>query len=711
MGGFAALVVGLTFIANLTIGLVVYRNNPKSWTNRLTAGLALIFSLWTVFNYFALLPGSEATRIFWVRMVMLVTTPMGTFTYLLARCFPQEKLNASKFTLISLSLLMLVVGLFALSPWMFARVDNLPNGSFSLIPGPAIILFAFSHLGLTTWGVIILILKYRKAQGLLKKQLFYFLVGTVLTLTLITLTNFVAVVFFNSMQYTFIGPTFTLFQVGFLTYAIIRHRLFDIRSLVTRTVMYSLLLFSLTTLIFFSLQFAAQFFTQGSNSLIVYTLLTLFIALIFAPLKQVFEKLTRNIFYKNPYSSSELLETLGEITRSTLSLHTLGKHTLFELSHTMHLSRGALIINQGDSPPQVIHQGFIQKPAYSANTVHNLAEAAKGHLLIFDELEESPEKMLLRHEQISIVMPLRVKTTLHGLLILGEKASGEIYSQQDIDVLEILMPQLSVAIQNALSYEEIKGFADTLKDEVNNATKDLKLANRHLKHLDKLKDEFVFIATHELKNPVTALRGYLSMLEEGIYGPIPPKMKEPFSQMHYSNQQLVDLVNDLLQIARAEAKTLTIATIPVDIKQLIELVCNNLKPLADQKHLTLTYDKPKKDTLMVMGDEARLKEVLNNLISNAIKYSAAGTITISHENNEDKVITHVQDQGFGIADKDRAKIFTRFFRVEEEAAKGIPGTGLGLFIVKQIVEKMRGRIWFNSVHGKGTIFSFSLPKA
>jgi signal transduction histidine kinase len=711
MGIFAFIVVALTFTANLVIALVVYRNNPKSWTNRFTAGLAIIFALWTIFNYFALLPGSETTRIFWVRLVMLVTTPMGAFTYLLAKGFPTDKLAVSNKTIYFFLTLIVIVGIFALSPWMFSRVENLPNDSFNLIPGPAILLFAISHLGLTSWGVIILINKFRHAQGLLKKQLLFFLTGTVLTLTLITLTNFVAVVFFQAMQYTFIGPTFTLFQVGFITYAVVKHRLFDIRLVVARTVAYSLLLLFLAGITFSSIIFTAQFFTEGSSPITIYTILTLLIAFTFNPLKQTFESITNNFFYKQSYSSEKLLEKIGEILRSTIALDSLTKKTLTLFTDTMHITYGAYYLTQKDKDKYRIYTSGNDRRELTTGEIETLTRAANNKLLIFEDLEETPIKMLLRDAQISVCLPLKVKQELHGLLILSDKSSGEIYNQQDIDVLEIFMPQISVAIHNAKSVDEIRRFNVTLKEEVQAATTDLKSANRNLKHLDKLKDEFVFIATHELKNPVTAMRGYLSMLQEGMFGHIPEKMKGPIDQLQASNQQLVDLVNDLLQIARSEAKTLNITTEDVNLCPVIDTVIENVKPLADQKNITVKHLQPASKEIMVKTDPNRLKEIMNNLIGNAIKYSDSGTITINHAIDKEFVTTSVKDQGVGISQEDQKKLFTRFYRVEEEAAKGIPGTGLGLFIVKQLIEKMHGKIWLESTKGQGTTFSFTLPRA
>jgi signal transduction histidine kinase len=299
----------------------------------------------------------------------------------------------------------------------------------------------------------------------------------------------------------------------------------------------------------------------------------------------------------------------------------------------------------------------------------------------------------------SIIYPFRAEDKPLGTLILSMNKPMSQVSELEQTIIDGFSNIVGLAVQNASLYSQIA-----------HANHQLKKANRHLKHLDKLKDEFVFIATHELKNPVTAMRGYLSMIQEGSFGVIPETMKDPVNQLQSSNQQLVELVNDLLQIARAEAKTISINTVPVKLCEIAEVVLESVMPLAKQKGITLKHECLDKK-LQVMADENRLKEILNNLVSNAIKYSTQGTISISYELKDKDVLTHVQDQGVGIPEKDQAHIFTRFFRVEEEMAKGIPGTGLGLFIVKQLIEKMGGNISFKSIYGQGTTFSFSLPKA
>jgi len=232
-----------------------------------------------------------------------------------------------------------------------------------------------------------------------------------------------------------------------------------------------------------------------------------------------------------------------------------------------------------------------------------------------------------------------------------------------------------------------------------------------LKQLQELKDEFVFIAAHELKAPVAAMKGYLTLILDGLAGPITDKTKEFVGRVINSDQRLIQLVNDLLEVARSEAGRLTIKVAPVDATESINTALGELKPLADEKKMELRYEIPA-DLPKVLADQDRIKEVMVNLVGNAIKYNnEGGRVWVTHEVKDKELITSVHDDGFGISKEAQAKLFEKFYRIQTDRTSGITGTGLGLFIVKEIVGKMNGKIFVESEEGKGSTFGFSLPIA
>lgn len=228
--------------------------------------------------------------------------------------------------------------------------------------------------------------------------------------------------------------------------------------------------------------------------------------------------------------------------------------------------------------------------------------------------------------------------------------------------------------------------------------------------VDVKNKEFISIATHEIRSPLTAIIANLTLFRDVHEKKLDTKAKHVVDQAYFSTVRLRDLVNDMLNVAHLESgqNTPVLTTIPT--KPLIESVVSNMKPIADIAKVSLHYIDGHNES--VVADEQRLRIIINNFVSNAIKYNRPnGHVVITHKIKDDQLITIIQDDGLGIPEDQKAHMFEKFFRVKNDDRKGVTGTGLGMYIVKQYIEQMNGKIWFESVHGKSTTFSFSLPIA
>ena len=278
------------------------------------------------------------------------------------------------------------------------------------------------------------------------------------------------------------------------------------------------------------------------------------------------------------------------------------------------------------------------------------------------------------------------------------------------DIISIgLLDNLSVKAKNGRLFPIAMTIAPLLaKGEISGAiilfrdiTKD--------REIDQAKTEFVSLASHQLKTPLSAINWYSEMVLEEEVGPLNEKQKEYLKNLYDANRRMVELVNSLLNVSRIDLGAFAVEPAPTDFSAVADEVLTELKPQIGLKKLRLDkeYDK---QVPSINADPKLLRIIFQNLLSNAVKYTAPnGVIGLALKKEGDNVLIRVTDTGYGIPAADQGKIFTKLFRADNVRDKEAEGTGLGLYIVKAVVEAGGGRIWFDSLEGRGTSFFITLP--
>lgn len=231
------------------------------------------------------------------------------------------------------------------------------------------------------------------------------------------------------------------------------------------------------------------------------------------------------------------------------------------------------------------------------------------------------------------------------------------------------------------------------------------------RQLDKLKDEFVSIASHELRTPMTAIKGLISMIFEGDYGLINPQLAEPLSDISASTQRLIELVNDMLDVSRLEGGRIKYVLSNIKIADLINEMVQLMRPVAIQKHIELRFGQGQGQEV-VQVDPNKVKQILSNLVGNSMKFTDKGFIEVRYVVHNDYLVISVRDSGIGIKAEDQKKLFGKFTQVTSSQLGRPVGTGLGLYISREFAKKMGGDLWVAySAPGVGSVFSLSVPLA
>lgn len=710
--------ISLSGIINIFLGFLVLFRNPRGIINRVFFLTGFLYGVWAFCLLFYEFP-FFSNSVFWIKATYLVISFQQVFVLAFSLIFPKTIFKKA-WTFVALySVFFLGLTTYLLwftNTWIIdVRIES--GKGLQTILGSSYIWWSLAIWVAVIWASVNFICNMRRSKGKERMQILYLLFGYGLFGVFATLADIIFPLLYRDTRLFSISTTSGLIFTFLATYVIVKHRFLDIRLVVTRSIAYFLLIIILGVFYSTGLFLASTFFVgEGTNTtdLVVSTVLALFIAFTFQPLKRELEKITDAVFYKGNYDSERLLANIGTIMSTNIELQPLTTNIIKILTEQMRISKGAFIIlGEGfASIYDVINVGFEGGLSLSFQQV---SEFFPYHeTLLFDDLEENHIKSILRQLDVSLIKTLKVKNDTVGILLLGEKESGEIYSDQDLQVLEILAPEMAVAIQNSQGYDKIKKFNVVLSQEVKKATADLQNANNSLKVVDKLKDDFVSIASHELRTPMTAIRSYAWMALHRSDVPLSKNLEKYIARILISTERLINLVNDMLNLSRIESGKIEINPEPVDLLSLV-------KDIIDEVYYSKSEEKKihfivmEKQTPKAFADPEKLRQVFLNLVGNSMKFTPdGGKIIFDFFTDGRTVEISVTDTGVGISKEDMIKLFHKFSRLDNSytAAATSGGTGLGLYISKNLIELMHGKIWAKSEgSGKGSVFTVSLPVA
>lgn len=609
-----------------------------------------------------------------------------------------QKINPSFYFILALPYLLIVAG-FIYTPEFFLQAVHVDSVSLNLFGYLFYVIYFLVYYG---FALAILTSSVKHSRGMERARLKYLLVGYAIGGAIGMTFNLLLPVF-GMYQYVWAGPLGLFIFVPMIYVTIVKYGLFDIRQAAARTTAYA------STLAVIAITYAFIVTSLSSalaGNTLVQTMLILAAALSFQPVKLFFNYLTDTIFYKNTYNADEFYATLNEQLTSTTDLSSLLQRTAELIKKTLKTQQAFLFVYTDEGQFVTAGtEGFSKLPYADAE----LLRKYRDDLIIADtsDLDESVYK-LLRSHKLALVLKLKNDSETRGLLCLGAHLTSH-FSNRDIKVLDTISDSLAIAIQNAVSVHEVRELNDTLQQRIDNATRELRRSNSQLQRLDEAKDEFISMASHQLRTPLTSIKGYLSMLIEGDLGEVSKDQKHVLNEAFISSERMVRLIGDFLNVSRLQTGKFVIEKRPVDLAQLVQRELEALESNASARGMKFEYKKPKNLPQLEL-DENKIEQVVMNFADNAIYYAKEKSkIVVTLKKVGEWIEFNVKDTGIGVPKDDQAHLFTKFYRASNARKARPDGTGVGLFLAKKVIDDHNGSIVFSSVEGKGSTFGFKLP--
>jgi len=632
----------LSAVVSGGLGGFILWHNPRNENNRALSVFILAIALWAAGLFFIFYTQGLFAAQVTVSAGLLICAAL----LYAALVFPSGVERPLPRALLIALTTGVVLGLSFFPTLLFTSPITIEAGAIQVERGPLTPFYLMLLFLLVSSAVAVLGYKWRHERDAHKKQqLSYLLLGIGTFLAGAVIAD-VVLPFFGIYTLNGIGPLFSLIMTSTIVYAIVRHQLMDIRVIIQRGTIYSILLSLLSLAYVGALSLMGYVASERAAPPLSAALVML--AGIFAapPLERYFRRKTDALFFKDKYDYGEALRTLSEVLYTNIDMEDL-------------VAR---------------------------------AEEVLGQILRTSEVRILPVRAKMPGAVLRI--PIESEGKRVGTIALGQKRSGDPYSSEDVQLLETFAYQAATAFSRALLTEEVRQHAQQLEQKVAERT----LA---LSRSQETQRQMMVDISHNLQTPLTVVQIKLEQLRKRMPG------NADLTQFEKSLGRLSTFIYDLLKLARLEHGSGLRSWESVALSPLVHDVVEEVSVIASSSGIhTQSSIEP---NLYCQGDAEALREAALNLLSNAIKYMGDGTekkITVELKAEDATLSLTISDTGMGISQEELPHIFERFYRSPSQAKEG---TGLGLAITKQIIEMHGGTIAAESLPGRGSIFIIHLP--
>jgi PAS domain S-box-containing protein len=382
----------------------------------------------------------------------------------------------------------------------------------------------------------------------------------------------------------------------------------------------------------------------------------------------------------------ELLFSISNLTRDSFDLYHAHIYLYDGETERLYLSAGA-----GDAGKLMVGTRHSIPMQQTHSLVARAARSRDG--IISNDVTREPDFLpnpLLPDTRSEMSVPMIVGNELLGVLDVQASRVGR-FVDEDVRIFDTLSRQIGIALLNARLYQEQLETAEQLRE------------------VDKLKSEFLASMSHELRTPLNSIIGYAEVILDGLDGPLNEELEEDVGAIHGSGKLLLNLINDILDLAKIEAGQMELEYAEVDVKEFMSRILDSSRILVKDKPVDLKLNVEDSVPATIHADPVRLQQIVNNLISNAAKFTEQGSITLNTTAENGDVRVSVIDTGTGIDEDKLEVIFERFRQADQSSTRRAGGTGLGLDITRRLVHMHGGEIHVTSTLGEGSTFSFTLP--